>query len=212
MIIVKVGGSIAEFAWKLFEDLKGLEELKKAGKRILVVPGGWIFAEKVRELWKKGVIDDESAHWMAVECMDVYGYYLSRFADPVIPENFHELSEELQYGGVRILIPGKLVRNYDELPHSWDVTSDSIAIWVARNIGAKNIVKATDVEGLIVNGKVVGKISASQLRNETCIDSYAPKLLSEYRLDIFVCRWDRVKDYILRRGAIGTLIAGSEVL
>ena len=211
MIVVKVGGSVAEFAEKLFQDLKSLE---RVGKIVLVVPGGWIFAEKVRELWDRGVIDDEAAHWMAVECMDVYGYYLSRFAwpaDPLIPDSFDELLKEHRTG-VRVLIPGKLVRNKDELPHSWDVTSDSIAIWVAHNTGARIIIKATDVDGLMVDGKIVSRISASQLRSETCIDSYAPRLLSEYGLDMFVCRWDRVKDYILRRAAIGTLIAGSEVL
>jgi len=208
MIVVKVGGSVAEFADKLFEDLKTLAEGNSM--RILVVPGGWVFAEKVRELWKRGTIDDEAAHWMAVECMDVYGYYLSRFAQPVIPDSFDELLKELPSVGV--LIPGKLLRNCDELPHSWDVTSDSIAIWIAHNIGAETIIKATGVDGLIVNGEVVSKMPASQLRSETCIDSYAPRLLSEYGLDIFVCRWDRVKDYILRRAAIGTLIAGSEVL
>jgi hypothetical protein len=213
IIIVKVGGSVAEFAGKLFEDLKSLSDSDNS-MRILVIPGGWIFAEKVRELWKRGIIDDEAAHWMAVECMDVYGYYLSRFAassEPLIPESFHELSKELK-PGVRVLIPGKLVRSHDELPHSWDVTSDSIAIWIAHNIGAETIIKATDVDGLIINGEIVSKISASQLRNETCIDTHASKLLSEYKLDLFVCRWDRVKDYILRGEAIGTLIAGSEVL
>jgi len=208
MIVVKVGGSVVEFAEQLFGHL---QDLSKAGKTILVIPGGWIFAEKVRELWRKGTINDETAHWMAVECMDVYGYYLSRFAQPVIPESFHELLEDLK-PGVQVLIPGKLVRNHDELPHSWEITSDSIAIWVAGKIGAGTIIKATDVDGLMIDGKIVSRISASQLRNETCIDSYAPRLLSEYGLDIFVCRWDRVKDYILRRAAIGTLIAGSEVL
>ena len=210
MIVVKVGGSVAEFAEKLLQDLKTLVEVDKSLK-ILIVPGGWIFAEKVRELWKKGMIDDEAAHWMAVECMDVYGYYLSRFAGAVIPASFNELLEELR-PGVQVLIPGKLVRNHDELPHSWEVTSDSIAIWVARKIGAGTIIKATDVDGLVIGGKLVSRISASKLHNETCIDSFAPKLLSEYGLDIFVCRWDRVKDYILRGEAIGTLMAGSEVL
>lgn len=208
MIVVKVGGSVAEFADKLFEDLKTLAEVNSV--RILVVPGGWIFAEKVRELWKRGIIDDEAAHWMAVECMDVYGYYLSRFAQPVIPEGFEDLLKELPSVGV--LIPGKLLRNYDELPHSWDVTSDSIAVWVARNTGAERVIKATDVEGLIADGRVISRISASKLRSETCVDLHAPKLLLEYGLDLFVCRWDRVKDYILRGEAIGTLIAGSEVL
>jgi hypothetical protein len=38
-----------------------------------------------------------------------------------------------------ILAPYEWLRRVDPLPHSWDVTSDSIAAWVASAVGAKRL-------------------------------------------------------------------------
>ncbi|HJJ71419.1 MAG TPA: uridylate kinase, partial [Methanocorpusculum sp.] len=37
--------------------------------------------------------------------------------------------------GISILLPEKVLRSADPLPHSWDVTSDSLALWVAGELG-----------------------------------------------------------------------------
>ena len=36
--------------------------------------------------------------------------------------------------GVSILFPYRLLKTEDPLPHTWDVTSDTIAAWVAKQI------------------------------------------------------------------------------
>jgi aspartokinase-like uncharacterized kinase len=41
-----------------------------------------------------------------------------------------------------ILAPSTWLRRSDPLPHSWDVTSDSIAAWVAGEVGAERLVLA----------------------------------------------------------------------
>ncbi|MBE8538686.1 uridylate kinase [Geoglobus acetivorans] len=196
MIVVKLGGSVSETAGRI------IWELKNSGKNILIVPGGWIFADMVRKL----ETDDESAHWMAIAGMNVYGYYLSRYAEVIEPENF-----DFDVRGVRILLPYILLRKHDDLPHSWEVTSDSIAVWVAEKIGAEDIVKVTDVDGVYMDGRLVESIAASELSRETCVDSYSPKLLREYGRDMFICNGlveGRVKDYIMKGEAKGTRIIG----
>ena len=46
----------------------------------------------------------------------------------------------LDAGRVPVLAPSQWLREADPLPHSWDVTSDSIAAWVAGAVGARELV------------------------------------------------------------------------
>jgi len=196
MIVVKLGGSVVSNAEGI------IEELKECKKEILIVPGGWSFTEEVRRM----DLDDDSAHWMAILGMNMYGYYLSRYADVIEPEGF-----DFDVDGVKILLPYILLRKNDELPHSWSVTSDSIAVWLAEKIDAESVVKITDVDGVIFNGRLVERIYASELKGKTCLDDFAPKLLVEYGRDLFVCngfKAGRVKDYIMKGRAKGTIVIG----
>jgi len=41
---------------------------------------------------------------------------------------------------VPVLRPSRWLRDADPLPHSWDVTSDSIAAWIAGQVGARQLI------------------------------------------------------------------------
>jgi|Deesub1362A_J573_1020465.scaffolds.fasta_scaffold21653_2 hypothetical protein len=197
MWVVKLGGSVFE-RWREIVNL--LIDLKRD---FLIVPGGGELAEIVRRM----DCDDENSHWMAIAAMEINGYYVASMGvDKLLPKNLSEIDFE----GVRVLLPYLLLLNNDELPHSWDVTSDSIAIWVAGKLGARAI-KVTDVDGILLNGGLVEEINASELIFETCLDRYAPELMRRFGVDVFICNGkepERVKDYILRERALGTLVRG----
>ena len=199
MIVVKLGGSVASNVKEI------LSVLSSTGRDILIVPGGWIFADQIRKLG----VEDEQAHWMAILAMEQFGYYISSFGvETIKPKDF----EDIEFEGIRVLLPYELILRNDELPHSWDVTSDSIAIWIASKLGINNIVKLTNVDGIILNNRVVERVRASQLIGiQTCLDKYAPKLMVEYGMDTFICNGlfaNRVKDYITKGRAKGTLVEG----
>ncbi len=198
MIVVKLGGSVAG---NIPNIVRALESTRK---EILIVPGGWMFADLIRKL----DVEDEKAHWMAILAMEQFGYYISNFGvETIRPKNF-----DIEFAGIRVLLPYELLINNDELPHSWDVTSDSIAIWIASKLGVKEVIKLTDVDGIILNGKLVEMIEAERLIGiKTCLDSYAPKLMVELSIDTFICNGlfaNRVKDYIAKGRAKGTLVKG----
>jgi hypothetical protein len=50
--------------------------------------------------------------------------------------------------GVSILLPYNFLRENDELAHTWEVTSDTIAAYLAKALNAKELIKATDVDGI----------------------------------------------------------------
>ena len=116
--VIKIGGSLADTAGDV------LSAVETAGIPALIVPGGGAFADSVRA----ESLDDDTAHWKAVSAMNRYGVFLSSFG--------FARTETLSVpeAGISILLPERLMKCEDPLPHSWDVTSDSIALWVADTV------------------------------------------------------------------------------
>ena len=118
--VFKFGGSLADSAGEV------LDALEKADVTALIVPGGGVFADAVR----KDNPDDDTAHWRAIAAMNRYGVFLSSFGFPATED------VKMPDKGISILLPERVMRTEDPLPHSWDVTSDSIALWIADKIHA----------------------------------------------------------------------------
>jgi (4-(4-[2-(gamma-L-glutamylamino)ethyl]phenoxymethyl)furan-2-yl)methanamine synthase len=137
-VVLKVGGGLLAHPEALS---RVLAVVPCARGRVLVVPGGGPFAETVRDAYGRGEIDDETAHWMAILAMDQYAELLrSRVDGGVRVETLDEARAAAARGAVPILAPSRWLREADPLPHSWDVTSDSIAAWVAGEAGAREVI------------------------------------------------------------------------
>jgi aspartokinase-like uncharacterized kinase len=143
--VVKVGGGLLAHAPHFEAVLETLAGAARAS-RLLVVPGGGPFAEAVRAVDRSVRLSDDAAHWMAVLAMDQYAHLLvSRLAAAALVAGGSaavsgEIAAALDGGLVPVLAPSRWLREADPLPHSWDVTSDSIAAWVAGAIGARRLV------------------------------------------------------------------------
>jgi len=194
--VLKVGGSLIEMAADL------IAYLVAAHVDALVVPGGGPFAQTVRHY--TGRIDETNAHWMAILATNQYGFYLASSGAPLI----EELCRAER--GTHILLPFKVLYERDPLPHSWTVTADSIAGWVAHQLKA-DLVIATDVDGIFSGSMMLSKVAACDLRSETCVDAFLPRLLEKYEMDCTVVNgghFERVVDAISGRSTIGTIITG----
>ena len=168
--VIKIGGSLMEVSRAL---VRGLVDLSRDGDVFLVVPGGGPMADLVREIQERYRITDETAHWMAILAMEVYARFLADGTGAILTD---EISRSAS--GVGILLPYRPLKEDDRgLEHSWDYTSDSVAALVAWRLSA-DLVKATDVEGVILDGRVKGEILAEKLiGRETCIDQGALRIL-----------------------------------
>lgn len=141
---------------------------------ILIVPGGSIFADTVRSV----KASQEASHWMAVLAMEQYGYFLSDGNDAKLIDNL-----DIEGSGTYILLPYNILKKIDELRHTWDVTSDTIAAWVALQLNAR-FIKATDVDGIYLNGMLVKEISAREITGkETCVDAELPVFLMKNKMN-----------------------------
>lgn len=199
MIILKVGGSLFSEAPEL------LRHIQETGVDVLIVPGGGAFADLVRRINNEHGLSDDAAHWMAVLAMDKYAYYLW-------DKTGIELTATLgKIRGIRIALPYEILLKNDELPHSWDVTSDTIAAWMAEKTGGR-LVKATDVDGILLDGKLLPSVDASALIGmETCLDKALPSFLVDHGMNAYVVNGrysDRVIKAIMGEPTIGTMIIG----
>jgi 5-(aminomethyl)-3-furanmethanol phosphate kinase len=137
VIVVKVGGSLFDHP-RLGPGLRAyLESL--APDEVLLIPGGGDLAETVRKLDRLHGLSEEASHWLALQTMTVTGAFLSRLVD-------------LPAFGSRVRIPDAFAfaRN-DEgrpgaLPHSWNVTSDSIAARMAVVFGAERLILLKSID------------------------------------------------------------------
>jgi aspartokinase-like uncharacterized kinase len=108
---------------------------------LLIVPGGGPFAEAVREVDHRLGLSSDATHWMAVLAMDQYAHLIAdRLVRSALVVQRSEIVAALTSAKVPVLAPWRWLRKIDPLPHTWDVTSDSIAAWVAGRVGARHVV------------------------------------------------------------------------
>jgi aspartokinase-like uncharacterized kinase len=194
--VIKVGGSLAEDPEALRALCGKLSELA-AKFSLVVVPGGGRFADVVRDFDRRFSLPRDVSHWMAILGMDQFGLLLS-YVTPgsIVARKLEDLEKTTAMGKVPVFLPYHLMMEEDPLENSWDVTSDSIAAYVAKRLGAAKLVLAADVDGIFTedpkknaDAKLMREISAQDLLNmgrRTSVDRFLPKLLVETSLDCYV--------------------------
>ena len=155
--------------------MSALLAIAEEGYSFLVVPGGGVMADLVREIYARGDLSQEAAHWMAILAMEQYAYFL---ADGSGASLTREIRRPKDDSGVQVLLPYQaLMKNDRGLLHNWDYTSDAVAALVAAQLSAP-LIKATDVDGVILDGKVVQEVPAKRMLGlKSCIDQGTIKLL-----------------------------------
>jgi aspartokinase-like uncharacterized kinase len=138
--VVKLGGGLLAQHACLDRVLEAIAAAARS-RRLLIVPGGGPFADAVRDVDRRLRLSDDAAHWMAILAMDQMAHLVaSRLRGSVLVATPDEIAAALEQTQVPVLAPSRWLRDADPLPHSWDVTSDSIAAWVAGMLVAPRLV------------------------------------------------------------------------
>jgi 5-(aminomethyl)-3-furanmethanol phosphate kinase len=198
--VLKLGGSLIDMSKELVIRLKGMTT---EGYSFLIIPGGGPMANMVRNLFEKYNISQEIAHWMAILSMEQYGYFLTDHT------GIESIKTVERIEGIRILLPYQaMIKNDMGIEHNWDYTSDSVAALISAMLDAK-FIKVTDVDGVIIDGKVVKEIHAGNLMGiHTCIDQGTLRLLKGR--SCWILNGSHPEELItsLKTGAGGTVIKG----
>jgi len=118
-----------------------------------------------------------------------------------------------------IFLPSALFFKEDPLENSWDVTSDSIATYIAGRLQASKVILVTDVDGVHTDNpkttpeaKLIKSLSPSQLvvmNKRTNVDNALPTLLLKASIDCFVVNGlfpERIEAILDGRETICTII------
>jgi aspartokinase-like uncharacterized kinase len=203
-LVIKIGGGLLR--------ANGLDGLRRAcaeaaemsrNRPVLVVPGGGPFADAVRAIDAQVGLADEIAHALALQAMDQLGVLLR----PLLP-GAELMSALVAPRGMGIVRAIAAFKNLPDVPESWAVTSDSLAVLAAAAIGAEEAILLKPANGVLERwpGDDPGPaaLTARQLRalqargGARAVDAYLPEAL----------RRTGVTAVVRAPGGVGTRITG----
>ena len=131
--VVKLGGSVVRSSqlgdW--------LDAIAGAGSPLVVVPGGGALADEVRTCQRSLGFGDAPAHRMALLAMDQLAWAVAGLRPGFdVGTTEAALREILARGRVPVWAPYGLIAGRTDLEETWRLTSDSLALWLAGQLGA----------------------------------------------------------------------------
>jgi len=205
--VFKIGGKILENSNNIKSTFSQLIQLyeEKILQKIIIIPGGGALANFVRSLDDALQIGDDLAHWSAIYSMNYNGKMLNR-KYPVLEsiEKLKTFQDAKQM--FCIFLPYSFLREDDTLPHNWDVTSDSIALYVVNKLKLSQCFLIKNVDGIFnIDKKLIKSISTfkynelrssnqlaniieddSTIKKSKPIDSYLLKLIENYKTPCYI--------------------------
>jgi len=176
LTVVRLGGSFARYS-RLDDVIRALETGRG---RTTIVPGGGPFADCVRREQKRIGFDDRSAHRMALLAMAAYGQMLAGLSEVLKPAvSVAAVRSVLDSGGIPIWLPLDLLDGRPEIPESWEMTSDSLAVWLAGELGATRVI--------FLKRKVPAASDAAELAAAGVVDPLVPRFLARARTEAWIC-------------------------
>ena len=174
--VCKLGGSLLDWS-----GLPGaLEWIAQQwqGRPLVLVVGGGETADLVRRWDRLYGLGEERAHWLALESLALNESLLTELWPALRLVRSRSQAEAALREGVPALVCSRCFVRWGEtqpvapLPHTWQVTTDSIAAWVAGILKAGELVLAKSVD--LPVGCDVADAAAQGL-----VDAHFPQLAPE---------------------------------
>lgn len=157
--------------------LNWLESIQQYAQHnhVVIVPGGGEFADRVRDLQQQVKFNEQTAHRLALLAMFQYGYLLAGLNPAIqIVDDIGKLVSEMDKQLPLLWLPNCLLDDFSGIPASWDYTSDSVALWLANKLMAKQLIL---VKSIFMNSP---ESSLEQLIGNGVIDKGFQRLTGDY--------------------------------
>jgi aspartokinase-like uncharacterized kinase len=174
--VLKLGGSFSRYS-RLGDVVRALE--RGAGNAV-IVPGGGPFADCVRSEQKKIGFDDHAAHRMALLAMAAFGTALTSLS-PMLRQaaSASAIKRVLADGAVPVWLPLDLLEGRTDVAETWDMTSDSLAAWLAGRLSASRVI--------FLKRAVPAKMALADVVASGVLDALVPNYLADGRLEAWIC-------------------------
>jgi len=169
LAIVKIGGS--HYSGPYIRDW--LAAIAAEAGAMVIVPGGGPFANAVRSAQASMGYDDGAAHAMALMAMAQFGRALQSLNPALrLVASRSAISRTLRDGKVPVWSPEPMARAA-ALPETWELTSDSLAAWLAGELNALHLL-------LVKHGHFEpAAVGVDHLVSRGVLDSLFPRYLAE---------------------------------
>lgn len=149
-VAYKLGGSLLDLP-DLVPRLRRVWEQRPGEARLLVVGGGPV-ADVVRQWDRTFGLGDELSHWLAIDALDLTANLLLRLMPELQLVRSQRQMEMAHEAGRPALLCATCFMKWLEtqanpLPHTWDVTTDSISAAAAVAWRAQELVLLKSCEG-----------------------------------------------------------------
>ncbi len=169
-VIVKLGGSVV----RSLELHVWLDAIAAAPRRVVMVPGGGALADEVRSCQERLGFGDGAAHRMALLAMDQLAWAVAGLRPGFeVGDTEAALRRSLAQGRVAVWAPYALIAKRRDIPESWAVSSDSLALWLGAQLGAECCYLIKSVRRTQI------AFSAEQLARDGVVDVAFPAMLQQ---------------------------------
>ena len=146
MWVVKIGGGLSHEP-ALRNWLTELAEV--GGGRVVIVPGGGDFVDKVRQYQAEWRLGELAVHNMCLLAMAQYAVLMQDLVpELVLASSEAKIRRALRDGRVAVWVPTALMCDTPDAMSHWDVRSDSLAAWLSTMLNAERLtlVKACAID------------------------------------------------------------------
>ncbi len=187
--VIKLGGSL--YGNPLLQDW--LSAISEHGRgKAIIVPGGGSFADAVRHAQKKIGFDDITAHRMALLAMEQAAVMLAGMhSEFVLAKNKQAIETALNNKKIPLWLPVQMALAADDIPATWDMTSDSLAAWLAREVGATDLL-------LVKSCELGDNIDIMALAKRGIVDLLLPQFIAQAKFTTQVVNIHHLPGLILR--------------
>jgi len=161
VIILKLGGSL--LSSQILPQWLHLA-VKEGKGNVVIVPGGGVFADQVRSTQKIWQYDDQTAHYMAILAMQQMALLFKGLCSDLCLVNQVEAIRPALYQK-KTVVWSPLAIELDDanIKASWDVTSDTLAAWLAVQLFADQLI-------LVKSAQLSENATLQQLSEQAIVD------------------------------------------
>lgn len=145
MIVIKLGGSLSR-SDALVNCLNAVEK-NYQDRAVIIVPGGGAFADQVRLAQQHWQFGDNTAHHMAILAMQQMALMFKGLKPGfAVAHNVAAIQDQLsRQKKIIIWSPDIVELDNAGIQASWDITSDSLAAWLAKTLSATELILVKSV-------------------------------------------------------------------
>lgn len=183
MKVIKLGGSLARCD-ALVASLDSIGHIVRT-KALVVVPGGGVFADQVRELQKKWQFHDYAAHAMAILAMQ----QMALMVQALQPgwKQVSSLDELRATAAEDVVIWSPHLANLDQagIAASWEITSDSLAAWLAGQLDASELI-------IVKSATVDSTLTIAEMQAQGIVDRAFHQFIENARFTLTVINYRNI--------------------